>query len=316
MPFPGPLNHQSTNCLSSTNIGATSTQPYYVPDDNLTGGGLESFSKHEHYMTRVSDEQFGLCINRFQQPLDFAGREAHVHFDVDMDNAFRRYVRVMLSPDLARALSDDRHSDRSAPLNSFDLWFRDGRFIGHVVRTGVQVDGFDPNGVTYHGVKDVRDSVDLYVTRTHIRVLINGVTYIDQVVADLGFDRAYLYLSQASYNPCKGFEDFGLPLSECQPAAQVSHWDNVAFDGLVLPLNGLTPAGQQDVIGNVYGATACSVKGFPAMEQASLDDGYTWHTWGARMPVQPVAASDWHCTGGSTFWRFDGNVRAMEVVTR
>jgi hypothetical protein len=213
-------------------------------------------------------------ILRLRQPFDFAGREGHVHLDIDLKTGARRYVRFMLSPELTKALTDDRELSYTRPDNAFDLWFVNGTFEGKVYRDGYEADSFGVEWPRYYGADDVRDSVDIYVSRSRVRVLINGASYVDERVGDLGFERAYIYVAQVSYNPCKE--------GECGPALQQFHWDNVAFDGPVLAWNSLTPRGSRDIVFNAYSASACDVRGVAADPAGEPRWGH-WVTWVARL---------------------------------
>lgn len=254
-----------------------------------TDAGFRAFSANEHFMTVVDDETFGMGVLRVRQPIDFAGRTGHIHFDADLKTSARRYIRLMLSPDITKTITDDREFGVPKPNTALDIWFINGTFTGRVVRGGSEVGGFSVDWPRYYGADDVRDSIDVYVSRTSVRVLVNGVTYVDTAVADLGFDRAYVYLSQVSYNPCKD--------GECSQNLQVWHWDNIAFDGPWLPINGLTPTGTRLVAFNAFSAQNCSVRGVAAAPSGTLSWG-RWVTWVAALPNDgsPVGVGDVACT--------------------
>lgn len=278
--FPAPGDPYSFDAFSTT-------YPQYDTEGPAPTDGLRGLSANEHFMTVIEDGQFGLGVMRLRQPFDFAGRTGRVHFDVDLKTSARRYVRMMISPEVTKVLTDDRAKQHRRPENAFDLWFVNGRFYGSVVKNGEEVDAFFPMA-SYTGQDDVRDSVDVFVSRTQVRVVVNGQELINEAVADLGFDRGYVYLSHASYNPCKD--------GECEENLQMFHWDNVAFDGPVLPLNSLTPAGSQDVVFNAYRADACSVAGTPADPVGS---GYESArvTWRVRLPSDiAVSPADVSCS--------------------
>ncbi len=253
-----------------------------------TDGGLRAFSANEHFMTVVDDETFGMGVLRVRQPFDFAGRTGHIHFDADLKTSARRYIRLMLSPDITKTVTDDREPNVTKPETALDIWLYNGTFVGHVTRGGSRAGGFSVDWPRHYGTDDVRDAIDVYVSRNHVRVLVNGVTYVDTGIADLGFDRAYVYLSQVSYNPCKD--------GECSQNLQVWHWDNIAFDGPWLPINGLTPRGTRMVAFNAFSALNCSVRGVAAASTGALSWG-RWVTWVAALPSDgsPVGPGDVSC---------------------
>ena len=324
--FPQAGDAVSLDCLSSTNAGQTSWLPYYVPTnntDNTDVPGYElipspcGFSMYEHFMTRMEDGQFGMVVMRQQHPFDFAGRTGHIHFDVDLKTLERRYVRLTLSPNLTKIGVDDRNSVPQT-AQAFDLWFRNGTFQGKLSQGGVLTDlfpGCNGCGARYYGQDNVRDHVDVYVSRTHVKVVVNGITQVDQDVQDLGFDRAYVYLQHVNYNSCKAFDvEHYATVAECQIGGNTFHWDNVAYDGPTLPVNGLTPVGSEDVVFNVWSAASCSVKGVAA---AGSGRDSVWQTWVARLPAgTPVSPSDVVCGGGSNVgWRhYEGAPMGFEVV--
>jgi hypothetical protein len=304
VPYPPASEPISFDCLSSTS-------PDYLPTMNTQNNAEDpgvpvvpfpcAFSKHEHFMTRMEDGNFGMVILRFQRPFDFSGREGHIHFDVDLKNSTRRYVRMMLSPQITKSLTDDRGASLRRPLDALDVWFRGGGFDAQISRGGGLA--WETNAGTYHGRDDVRDHVDVYVSRTHVRVVVNGDTYIDTSMPDVGFDRAYLYLAQVAYNPCKDHE--------CDLNLQIFHWDNVAFDGPTLGVNALTPPGMRDVAFNAYRANSCTLRGQPTTPMATETDG-NWVTWTARIPDDgsPVSAGDIACD----FYGAPKPPEAIEIV--
>ena len=324
--FPQPADAVSLDCLSSTNANQVDSLPYYLPTDNsgnMDVPGAElipfpcGFSMYEHFMTRIEDEQFGMVVMRQQHPFDFAGRTGHIHFDVDLKTMERRYVRLTLSPNLTKMGVDDRNSLPQA-TNAFDLWFRNGTFQGKLSQGGALTDLFpacNGCGARYIGQDNVRDHVDVFISRTHVRVTVNGATEVDQDVADLGFDRAYVYLQHVNYNGCKAYAvEHYATIAECQLAGNTFHWDDVAFDGPALPVNGLTPAGSEDVVFNVWSAATCSVTGIPAQGSGRNS---VWQTWVARLPAgTPVSPSDIQCSGGSNsgWGHYEGAPMGFEVV--
>ena len=206
--------------------------------------------------------------------------------------------------------------EQMAPL------FPNGQFVGKVTQNGVASDAWDWGcngcGPHYNGTDNVRDHVDVYVSRTHTQIYVNGNLMVDKTTPDLGFDRAYVYLEHVNYNSCKGHVDpEGLPLSECQLAGNTFHWDNVAFDGPTLPVNGLTPLGSKDIVFNAYNQASCSVKGVAATPVVPYDPNTQqgWLTWVARVAVNTsVTPADVVCVDGAGGSSYRGTPMGFEIV--
>ncbi|MBF6599354.1 MAG: hypothetical protein IVW36_02450 [Dehalococcoidia bacterium] len=324
--FPQPGDGASLDCLSSTNAGQTAELPYYVTTNNAENSDVSGaqtipfpcgISFREHFMTRLEDGQFGMAVMRLQRPFDFAGRTGRIRFDVDLSTLERRYVRLVLTPQLTKTAVDERNG-QPVTDQSLEVWFRNGTFQVSESQGGQLVDQYpecNGCGARYEGTPNTRDSVDVYVSRTRIRIDVNGKTQVDTAIQDIGFDRAYVYLDQLNYNSCKAYATEGYAtIAECQVAGNMFHWDNVAFDGPTLPVNGLTPAGSEDAVFNAWSAASCSVKGVPA--RGSGRDS-VWQTWVARLPAgTPVTAADVTCAGGGNdgFRWYQGAPMGLEIV--
>lgn len=238
------------------------------------------FTKHEHFMTRMESGSFGIAMMRFHRPVDLTA-ERHIHLEADLKpQNTRNYFRVMLSPDLTKRDADDRGGE-VFPRSFVQAWFRNGKVEGSVCRNGAcdgdsypWGDAFASNWPPMPTADNVRVPIDIYLSQTSIKVYISGELKVNDTFAPLGFDLAYLYLSQVSYNPCKD--------GNCAFADQIAHWDNVAVDGPTLEVNSLTPRGWRDVVFNAYSATSCSVNGVAAQSMGPAK-GYTWVTWVARL---------------------------------
>ncbi len=331
--FPMPGDPYSLDMVSTTG-------PYYFPwqGDCCTDGPPPTpmgFTAYEHMMMIMADGLFGNAILRLHQPFDFANRAGHIHFDVDTKTGARRYLRFMLSPDLTKRGTDDRDS-HVYPINALEVFIIDGNISGTLIKNNSCGSGyclgnaFSVNSVMPLGHDNVRDHIDLSVSRTHIKLVMNGVTYLDTNMPDIGFDRSYVYLEQASYNPCKDGPKPGeiwpnLTLDQCSVAAQEFHWDNIAFDGPVLPTNSLTPQGFEDVVFNAYSVGQpgtfnpgqpgnCTVKGVPASPLGAALWG-NWVTWMARLPVgTPVSRADIACISSWSPASGVDQVQGLEVV--
>lgn len=305
--FPGTNDRKvRVNAYGSTQIdGKPSMLDGFVNRKNFFG------NDQEHFHTAMEDETFGVALLRNTQPFDFANREGRIHMDVDLKVSGRRYIRVMLSPQVTKGVVDDR-SGRAVPTKALDIWFVNGgisvqnyKSANDSIYEGASVAGHD--WPPYIGKENVRDKVDIYVKRNNIRVSINGNQQFSQAIPDIGFDRAYVYLVQASYNPCKD--------GECSLEEQVFHWDNFAFDGPKLAENSLTPAGSRDIVYNARGALNCTVKGTAATRLANHSWG-TWLPWTVRLPDDgtPVSTNDISCNFEGGVASTPGDYQFFEVV--
>ncbi len=198
------------------------------------------------------------------------------------------------------------------------MWFGNGSFTGKLTHNGTAADAWswpcNGCGPNYVGQDNVRDNIDVFVSRTHTKVIVNDVMMVDRDTPDIGFDRAYVYLEHVNYNSCKAYSvEHYAPLAECQIAGNTFHWDNVAYDGPRLPRNSLTPLGSEDVVFNAFNQTDCSVQGVAGTPvQTSL---VGWQTWVARLPAgTAVSPSDVRCTGGASGDAYLNVPMGFEVV--
>lgn len=297
------------------------TNPEGKVEHPLIEGGLLAHSKYEHFMTFVDSGDFGMGSIRLKQPFDFTNREGHIHFEVDWKNEAREYIRVMISPQLTKRLVDDRGASNAYPNEGVDMWFNGGAVnLNQMVNGVVNNIAFDHVGIDSN-YDNVREPADIYISKNRVRVVWRGEERFNRTMPNLNWEKGYVYFAQVSYNPCKD----GLPCTTdptnpnnaiCNPSACLFHWDNLAFDGPKLAINGLTPASQQDVVFMAYGYSTCSVKGIPATPTGKVQ-GYTWNSWVARMPVQTVTESNISCTndlGGAGL--SSDPIKAFEVVAQ
>jgi hypothetical protein len=75
-------------------------------------------------------------------------------------------------------------------------------------------------------------------------------------------------------------------------------WDNIAFDGLSLARNSLTPEGSQDVVFRAHAVSGCTVKGVEAQGPVIGFYQNTWIGWTARLPgdAGSISADEITCT--------------------
>lgn len=259
------------------------------------------------------DSGFGVSVTRLKQPFDFTARTGHLRFTADLKGHPRMQLAVQLSAQPTNTMPDLRDPslgamDKAPALTvifqgeggwpfSILAW-KDGNstFVDH---------GNGPLGIDFSGLH----VFDLYVTRTTLVLELDGIQRVNTTFADLGFDKAYVHLTQVSYNPVKdGFAG---------DAKNRFQWDNIAFDGPALALNALTPAGQQEVLFRAYSTTGCRVRGVVADGPHNLLWG-AWHTWHVRLnDTTPVTASDIVCDPVSDSPYYAGDkVQQIESIQR
>lgn len=237
------------------------------------------------------DSGFGMSVTRLKQPFDFTGRTGHLRFTADLKGHPRMQLAVQLSPQPTNNMPDLRDPslgamDKSPALTiifqgeggwpfSILAWKNGANtFVDH---------GNGPLGIDFSGLH----TFDIDVTRTTLVLKLDGIQRVNTTFDDLGFDKAYVHLTQVSYNPVKdGFEG---------DAKNRFQWDNIAFDGPALAVNALTPAGQQEVLFRAYSTDGCTVRGVPADGPHNLLWA-AWHTWHVHLnDTTPVTASDIVC---------------------
>jgi hypothetical protein len=221
---------------------------------------------------------------------------------------------IHLSPLASNSMPDVRriHDEALNYEGALTLGFRgDGlQPFNHILWE----DGHEREGNSGDGRLGIDDlpsmhEVDVYITRTSIRVLIDGRAVFDERFGDLGFDRAYVYFAQLAYNPNKD--------GYVGPEANTFRWDNIAFDGPVLPSNSLTPEGHQDIFFRGFSASDCTLRGMTPVNGPPVKNHHHWATWHFRAPLggEPFTLGDVTCqqipdTGGPAA------PRDLEVVRR
>ena len=176
-------------------------------------------------------------------PVDFTSRTAHIHGEVDLHGNFGTWFTVNLTPTMISPNqlidTDDRgYNARSLPI----LTLFDGQPGMHGTPGDVKLFESVGNGqapVTVVGdmmpdfsFNNVRNTVDYYVSTTHVKVVIDGQTLADvNLPYALPFSVAYLNLSAESY-PKVDDNAYGhvLPCDDVGGACNVWHLDNWGFD--------------------------------------------------------------------------------------
>jgi hypothetical protein len=280
------------------------------------------------------DSGFGMNVLRVQQPFDFANREGHIHYTSDLRGHLRMHQAVHITPAISNSLPDLRFINVLEALN-----------MGSAISIDFVGDGGEPFNITQwkngqnltpgspqlhaYGpfvvypaplttfVKGTPHDVDIYITRTRLRLLVDGVQVFNQTIPDLGFDRGYVYFGQLAYNPHKdGYEG---------QAGNRFMWDNFAFDGPSLPKNSLTPADKQDILFRAFNKASCTVRGVsadgPIFPRASPNNlpANIYDTWHVQLPLTdpPVTLSDILCvSSGGTPSLGQASIGDIQVVKR
>ncbi|MBL8949723.1 MAG: hypothetical protein JNK82_03040 [Myxococcaceae bacterium] len=283
IPYPAPSNTKlSFNAHSHMTVTGVTCETSMDCSPYLLNGS--AFINSE-------DSGFGMSVTRLKQPFDFAGRTGHLRFTGVLKGHPRMQLAVQLSPQPTNNMPDLRDPSIGAMDQSpavtvlFQgeggwpftlLTWKDGNntYTDH---------GNGPLNIDFTGLHEF----DIYVTRTSLELKLDGIRRVYSTFADIGFDKAYVHLTQVSYNPAKdGFD--GDEKNRFQ-------WDNIAFDGPSYAVNALTPMGSQDVLFRAYSTSGCTVRGVQADGPRNLLWG-AWHTWHVRLnDTNPVNVSDITC---------------------
>ena len=264
----------------------------------------------------AEDSGFGMDVLRVEQPFDFEGREGRIHYRSNMKGHGRMHQAVHISPATSNTLPDLRDLDPAADMGpSISITFvGDGGWPFGIVlwNQGEVVEEHHVNGplgIELNSGADLFD-VDLYLSRTHLRVHLDGQEVFSEDIADLGFDLGYVYFSQLAYNPVKdGYEG---------EVANRFLWDDLAFDGPSLARNSLTPPGKQDVLFRAWNMASCTVRGVVAEGPPNPEESfYLVHTWHARLDDtgSPVTLSDIQCNALDDFPAPEAAIADIEIVT-
>ncbi len=237
------------------------------PNDSFICG--QQFGESNHWM-EAFDDRYGRWIwnsARIRQPFDFAGRTGTIAFDVDMKSQTPTghgwWLEVWVTDEPVPA----PYQFASAPRNGLGVELvdapcgtSDGTRAGvgaiHLVRN-YQLTTLSPQGTDcVLTATDHFNHVEFRLSQQRLEVWASdyssdhGMTFpnfrrigsLDGL--NLPFSRGYVHFEHVQYNAEKG----GLP------SFQTYHWDNIGFDGPVLPTpraydvpDALTPAGPDAV---------------------------------------------------------------------
>lgn len=266
--------------------------------DCATSGDCTPYLQDGTLSLNPEDAGYGMDVLRFERPFDFAEREGHIHYRSDLKGHPRMHQTVHVSPMISNTLPDLRANDAVNESLALTVDFIGGDGIQPFSVISWK-DG-EPQQVVYaDGPLELTPGelhdIDVYVSRTRTRLLLDGASVLDEALEDIGFDRGYVYFGQIANDPVKeGYSG---------DAANRFLWDDLAFDGPLLPRNSLTPADQQDVLFRAWNATACSVRGLAADGPVlPLAFDYVYNTWHVQLDGDepPVGVSDISCSQTDT----------------
>ncbi|MER3420252.1 MAG: hypothetical protein C4290_06895 [Chloroflexota bacterium] len=236
------------------------------PNDSFICG--QQFGESNHWMEAFDDRHGRYIWNaaRIRQPFDFAGRTGTIAFDVDMKSQTPTghgwWLAIWLTDEPVPA----PYQFASLPRNGLGVELVDANCgTSDGSRSGVgaiylvrnyQLTTLSPQGIDcVLTAPDRFNHVELRLSQQRLEVWASdfssdhGMTFpnfrrigaLDGL--NLPFSRGYVHLEHIQYNAEKG----GLP------SFQTYHWDNIGFDGPVLPTpraydlpDALTPAGAGD----------------------------------------------------------------------
>lgn len=269
----------------------------------------DPYFKGGEMFTNGEDSSFGWSAIRPEQPFDFAGREGHLRFTTTFNTWGRMHLGIILTPIATNSMPDNRRfveydggptigAVNAAPalaLKAFRTADQGGRAVAdlQVWDGGQLMQSSDVDDQLVIGFDtSVRHDVDVFVSRTHVRLDMDGETILDKELEDIGFDRAYVNLASLSYNAMK---EEGIPHTR---EANTTSWDNIAFDGPVQGRNALTPEGMRDVLFRAHAVSGCTVAGVAADGPLLSFYQNTWIGWTARVPADAgeITADDIDCT--------------------
>lgn len=233
-----------------------------VPDNDYFMCGPEA-GESMHFMEAFDDAgSYVYNDARIRQPFDFANRTGTVTFDVDAKTSGGHgwWTEIWITDDPIQGPHDNTFV--TLPRNGLGLDFSStcgtevpagdagapkGSLNGSVVVRDYQVVGPFPNkpGPTleydgcYTTMPDMQNHFRILINQQHLEVWATdaGATEFRLVAKmdglNLGFTRGFVHLEHVAYNAEKAAEP------KVVSHAVTYHWDNVGFDGPVLPVPAL-----------------------------------------------------------------------------
>ncbi|HEV2404951.1 MAG TPA: endo-1,4-beta-xylanase, partial [Ktedonobacterales bacterium] len=189
---------------------------------------------HYHLETGDPNGHQTLATMRARVPIDWSGRTATIHGEVDLKGTFHNWFAAVLSPqatgpDRILDLVDRGYSPRTMPqLELFDdqdglhLLYADGnhtapRDLGHV-----------PNPIN---LSNVRDDIVWKVSDTQVQVMLDGQSALNVTLpSTLAFSHGYLTLAAEDYPGSTGGVHPPTACDAVMADCNLWHLDNWGFD--------------------------------------------------------------------------------------
>lgn len=281
-----------------------------------------------HWMEALNDDGAYIYNSaRIRQPFDFADRTGRITFDVDAKTQGNHswWVEVWITDEPVPAPHIDKPGTAARPRNGIGLVFSNacrGPWRGNLesvelIRDYEHTRLTEGRGLTleecYTTGDDVFNHFEVRISRDHVEVWATdaGATNLQRRATasgiNLPFTRGYVSFQHTQYNAAK----FGAPTAE-----QTYHWDNIGFDGPVLPIprgydapDALTRGRTGNTINLAYaldakGMQVCCTGGGGWQQAGPLvfDDVDLRHATGGRINLNV-----WYGKAGSTFrYRLNG----------
>ncbi|HZS21207.1 MAG TPA: hypothetical protein VFA63_09470 [Pseudonocardiaceae bacterium] len=250
-----------------------------APNDLFECG--PAYGESNHFMDAINDAG-GYVYNsaRVRQPFDFAGRTGTVTFSVDAQTKGEHsfWVEVWITDEPVPAPHSEATSVQVYPKNGVGLIFSDDcdqpgeqtrlRAV-HVVHNYIDQASYqygDLQSECFTTMADMMNRFEIHISTQRIEVTATDAgaeTERQVAVVDglqLPLSRGYLHVQHVQYNAAK----FGT----AEDAMHTYHWDNIGFDGPVLPMDrgydvpdALTPAEEGGALNLGYVVSRDGIEG-------------------------------------------------------
>ena len=208
----------------------------HIYDGFETNYGVTFVNGQLHYHLEAGDPNGHQTITtmRARAPIDWSGRTATIHGEVDLKGTFHNWFAAVLSPqatgpDRIMDLVDRGYSPRTMPqLELFDD--QDGLHLLYVAgnHTAPQDLGHVPNPIN---LSNVRDDIVWKVSDTQVQVLLDGQPALNVTLPSaLAFSHGYLTLAAEDYPGSTGGVHPPVACDAVMSACNIWHLDNWGFD--------------------------------------------------------------------------------------